>query len=92
MPTFDRFDICEAYNAIENDWNSGGWLRERPSNVRRGERRGYVGEATHVQLARMHFKSRDEATTFDGLTENGKDIYRLLCERYGFPQPEASED
>ena len=39
--TFDRFDICEAHAVLEWDYNSGGWLHERPSNVRRGDRRTF---------------------------------------------------
>jgi hypothetical protein len=89
MPYFDRYDICEAYSAIENDWNSGGWLHERPSNVRRGKARGFVGESTGVQLERMKFKwgQTQNAGTFEGLSENGKEIYDLLCDRYGFERP-----
>jgi hypothetical protein len=75
---FDRFDICDAHNAIEIHYNLGGWLQERPSNQRRHE-------ATHVQLQRMGYRpaatSRD---CFDALTRNGKAIYRNLERRYGF--------
>lgn len=82
MPYFDRFDICEAYLVFEWDWHSGGWLRERPSNVRRGQRRGFVGESTDVQLHRMGFKS-SPLLSYDTLSDNGKEIYALLGERYG---------
>lgn len=47
---FDRFVVCLAYQALENDWNVGGWLRERPSNQRRHESIG-------CQLARMGFRA-----------------------------------
>lgn len=79
MPTFDRFDICEAHYALEVDWHNGGWLQERPSNRRRKE-------ATHVQLARMDFAPSHGVREYgyDGLTENGKAIYRELETRYGF--------
>jgi hypothetical protein len=77
MPNFDRFDICEAYYAIESDYNKGGWLQERPSNQRRRE-------ATHVQLHRMQFKPAPSFNGFESLTENGKEIYLALEERYGF--------
>jgi hypothetical protein len=47
---FDRFSACLAYQALESDWNMGGWLRERPSNQRRRESIG-------VQLARVKFRA-----------------------------------
>jgi len=84
---FDRFDICEAYAVLEWDCHSGGWLQERPSNVRRGQRRGYVGEATSIQLGRMQFKPRPNLS-YETLTENGKDIYHAALERYGLEMPE----
>lgn len=85
MPTYDRFDICEAYAVLEWDYNANGWLHERPSNVRRGQRRGYVGEATSVQLARMGFKPRPNLA-YDTLTENGKDIYNAAAVRFALMQ------
>lgn len=77
--TFDRFDVCEAHYALEVDYNKGGWLHERLSNKRRRE-------ATHVQLHRMGFKPSHSVREhgFDGLSENGQAIYRLLERRYGF--------
>lgn len=89
MPYFDRFDICEAYYLLECYYNEGGWLHERPSNVRHGQSRGYVGEATHVQLHRMRFKPRD--LTFEKLTDNGQEIYLALERRYGFDKWEDSQ-
>lgn len=77
MPYFDRFDICAAHNLVEVDWHSGGWLHERPSNKRRRE-------ATHVQLARLHYKPATSEWSFEGLSENAQEIYRELCRRYGF--------
>jgi len=74
---FDRFDICEAYLALEWDYNVGGWLQERPSNRRRRE-------STDVQLTRMGFKPGRAFRGFDSLSENGKEIYRNLQSRYGF--------
>jgi len=73
---FDRFDICEAYCVLEWDWNKDGWLHERPSNRRRME-------ATSIQLARIQFRP-GMGLSYDSLTENGKEIYSLLCKRYGF--------
>lgn len=79
MPHFDRFDICEAYYAIENDYNMGGWLQERPSNKRRRE-------ATHIQLERIKFKPGHMFDGFESLSENGQEIYRALQTRYGFTE------
>ena len=45
----DVFDICQAYQQLEADYNHGGWLRERPSNQRRRE-------ATACQLTRMQYR------------------------------------
>ena len=74
---FDRFDICEAYLAMEWDYNVGGWLRERASNRRRNE-------STERQLARIQFKPGMAWRGFESLSENGQEIYRALQERYGF--------
>jgi hypothetical protein len=79
--TFDRFDICEAYAVLEWDWHSGGWLPERPSNVRRGRARGYVGEATSIQLARLQFRPRPNLS-YATLTENGRAIYDAAVQRW----------
>jgi hypothetical protein len=86
MPHFDRFDICEAYYAFEVDYNSGGWLQERPSNQRRKE-------ATHIQLIRMHFRPGHHVTEhgYNGLEENGKAIYRMLELRYEFEPTQFDE-
>lgn len=82
MSYFDRFDICEAYQALESDYNVGGWLPERPSNRRRSE-------SIDVQLMRMKFKPRPSLDgTFANLTENGKDIYCELVRRYELPADE----
>lgn len=67
MAEWDRFDICEAYCVLEWDYNHGGWLKERPSNVRRRESVG-------VQLHRMQFSGRMDLS-FENLTDNGKEIY-----------------
>lgn len=80
--TWDRFDICEAYAVLEWDWHSGGWLQERPSNVRRGQRRGYIGEATSIQLERIQFKARPDLS-YETLTENGRAIYDAAVQRWG---------
>lgn len=80
--TWDRSDICEAYLVLEWDWNVRGWHQDRPSNVRRGQRRGYVGEATSVQLARLAFRPRPSLNDYDSLTENGRAIYDAAVSRW----------
>ena len=79
LPYFDQFDICEAHYQLEVDYNLGGWLHERPSNLRRME-------ATHVQLFRMKFAVGAGWRGYESLSENGKEIYHLLRQRYGFDQ------
>jgi hypothetical protein len=74
---FDRFDICEAHLAIEQDYHKGGWLQERPSNQR--HRR-----STDVQLCVMGFRAGAGWNGFESLSENGREIYALLERRYGF--------
>lgn len=79
---FDRFDICEAYAVLEWDWHIGGWLRERPSNVRRGQMRGYIGESTDVQLSRIGFRPAPNLS-YETLSENGRAIYDKAALRFG---------
>jgi len=81
MPYFDRFDICEAYAVLENDYNINGWLRERPSNQRRME-------STSYQLHRMGFGLNSAVSEYEDLTENGKEIYDALVKRWGLPRGE----
>lgn len=78
MPYFDRFDICGAYLALENDYNVGGWLCERPSNRRRGESVG-------VQLHRMQFRpAQDSCCAFEYLkNDNQREIYCAALRRFG---------
>lgn len=76
MCEFDRLDICEAYAVIEWDYHMSGWLRERKSNQRRLM-------STGAQLNRMGFKPAP-SLEYDALTENGKEIYHELEQRYGF--------
>lgn len=45
------FDLFQAHMQLESDYNLGGWLHERPSNVRRMA-------STGVQLSRMKFDSK----------------------------------
>jgi hypothetical protein len=86
MAQFDRLDICGAYLALENDYNCGGWLQERPSNVRRME-------STGVQLSRMRFvPARDACCSFDYLeNDNQREIYCDALKRFGLPLDRADE-
>jgi hypothetical protein len=84
MAYFDRFDICEAYAALESDYNVGGWLHERPSNRRRSE-------ATHVQLHRLKFKPALAFNGFESLSDNGKEIYSDLVTSYNLPTIDNAE-
>lgn len=74
---FDRFDICEAHALIEADYNVGGIVRERPSNLRRNE-------STACQLNRIGYQPSPLSGTYAHLSDNGRDIYHELERRYGF--------
>lgn len=77
---FDRFDICGAHLALENDYNHGGWIRERPSNLRRRE-------STGVQLHRMGFDPGiDQCCSFEYLqNDNQRAIYVNALRAFGLP-------
>ena len=80
MPYFDRFDICGAYLALENDYNRDGWIPERPSNRRRRESVG-------IQLARIGFRpALDQCCAFEYLqNDNQRAIYVDALQRFGLP-------
>lgn len=80
MAEWNRFDICEAHCVLEWDYNVGGWVRERPSNQRRMQ-------STGVQLDRMQFRP-STPLSYESLTENGKEIYDDLVQRYNLPVPD----
>lgn len=82
--SFDRFDVCHAYLALEQDYNVGGWLRERPSNQRRMESIG-------VQLHRMHFKPGAAFSGYDGLEDNARAIYLKKVLEWKLPVDEKLE-
>lgn len=78
MPQFDRFDICEAYYCLENDWNQGGHIPARTAaRVARGGRAESIG----VQLHRMQFEPRPSLDT-PNLSDNAREVYAAACERY----------
>ncbi len=76
---WDRFDIVEAHLVFEVDFNTGGWLQERPSNQRRKE-------ATHVQARRLGYQPGAilRVEGFRALSRNGRAIYLNLRRHYGF--------
>lgn len=82
---FDRFDICEAYLAIEWDWHMSGILQERESNQRRNM-------STDYQLRRMGFEPGASFNGYESLSENGREIYENLCERYGFDSSQRRDE
>jgi hypothetical protein len=84
MPYFDRFDICEAHYAVENDYNVSGVLQERPSNRRRLM-------STDFQLHRMGYKPSPLFNGFRSLSDNAKEIYSELITRYGLPAADNEE-
>lgn len=73
MAYFDRFDICAAYAALENDWNVGGILRERG-------RKYSVG----VQLRRMGYKPSPLHQFPEN--KNQEEIYTAAAKRLGLVQ------
>jgi hypothetical protein len=74
MAHFDRYDICLAYLAVEQERSAEGWLRERPSSARRFE-------PVSVQLHRIGFCQGSRFRGYESLSENGRAIYKALCER-----------
>ena len=80
------FDICQAHQQLEADYNQGGWLRERPSNKRRME-------ATSCQLSRIDFESRyrwvdiyaEPDESYDPDDEAVRDIYIQNVLKWGLP-------
>ena len=64
---WDRFDICEAYYCFAVDWHGG---QTDPIYEIGG------------RLSRMNFKARRNLC-FEDLTENGKQIYAALKEKWG---------
>jgi hypothetical protein len=80
------FDIAQAHAQLESDYNSGGWVRERPSNLRRME-------STSCQLARIGYESRyrwvdivaERDEDGDPADEDVRDIYLMNVLKWGLP-------
>ena len=77
MPYFDRFDICEAYKALESDYNESGILPGRSRSV--------AG-----QLMRMQFWTGPYRRGYHSLSENGRAIYRQWVDRAGLSFSESA--
>lgn len=88
LPNMDNpvsfFDICQAHQQLEADYNMGGWLRERPSNVRRNE-------STSCQLHRMKYHDAYrhveiyEAYGGEPGDDDVRDIYILNVLKWNLP-------
>lgn len=64
MAEWNRFDIAFAHQALENDFNKGGWLRELPGDLRRRE-------STGIQLHRIQFHAGPSGGSFGALLAGG---------------------
>lgn len=82
--TLLAFEVCDAYTALEWDYNSGGVLHERPSCVRRRE-------SCAVQLARIGYRPSPTFSGWPSLSERAREIYTAAVVRLGLPCP-ACED
>lgn len=76
---WDRFDICEAHHLFACHWGTDG-TATYPRH-----------KAAHLEifgkLHRIQFRP-SPLLRFESLSENGQEIYRSLCERFGYAVPE----
>ena len=95
----NHVQIMEVYYLTEVLWNKGGWLQERPSNVRRGRAKGFVGESTDIQIRRVVRRLFDSgklshlpytyaekhflSLTWERLSTHQKILYFALLKRWG---------
>lgn len=90
--TFGRIDVfalCQAHAQLESDFNVGGWIRERPSNLRRMA-------STGVQLSRMQYSNVYGWVDILATPEEGDDsmdeevriVYAANAVQYGLPLDE----
>lgn len=77
MAYFDRFDICEAYLALEMDWNRGGLID---------------GKSYSSQLYNLGFKASPIFNGFESLSDNGKEIYIIKANKLGFIPSHYAEE
>ncbi len=75
---FDRFAICEAYLALEIDYEVSGWLQER------GTRDNGSAKQVTSQLWRMGYRP---SPLFDSgaLEDEAQAIYDAFVERHNLP-------
>lgn len=78
MAYFDRFDICEAYALLENWWNVGGVLWQRPLCRHRSESIGVV-------LHRIGYCPSPMAGTYEHLSDNAREIFWQAVKRLNLP-------
>lgn len=88
------FDICQAYQQLESDYNVGGWVRERPSNQRRNESIG-------CQLARIGYSDvyrwvnivpAEDDDLDDSDDDAVRDIYLTKVLEWGLPIDDEMRD
>lgn len=87
------FDIAQAHLQLECDYNRGGWLRERPSNLRRMEstgvqlhRMGYDGKHRWVDIYHPDSEDEDE---YDN--DAVRDVYIFNVLKLGLPISDPRE-
>lgn len=85
------FDVCQAHQQLETDYNKDGILWERPSNRRRNA-------STGVQLARMKYSdSYRWVDILDPCDDEGpddeavRDIYLINVLKWQLPQDEEMQ-
>ena len=84
---FDRFDVCEAFLALEWDYNVSGLLQELPSTHRErvwGGRR-YTAASVGSRLDRIKFKPSPRFRGYESLSENGREIYHKWVAKLKLP-------
>lgn len=86
------FDICQAHQQLESDYNVGGWVRERPSNLRRME-------STSCQLSRLGYSDFRRWVDICAEREDHEDpgdedvrfIYLMNVMKWGLPADEETK-
>lgn len=86
------FDICQAHQQLESDYNRGGILRERPINRR-------SNASTGVQLSRMGYSAAyrwvdicNDGDDEDPADNDVRDIYLLNVLQWGLPMDDEMRE
>lgn len=86
------FDICQAHQQLESDYNRGGIVWERPSNRRRNA-------STGVQLHRVGFSDPhrwvdicNDGEDEDPADNDVRDIYLLNVLQWGLPMDDEMRE